>query len=67
MAPEPPAPVPAFTLWHRTGTRGRWRPVGTAPTRAAALDLIGASGKTDGDWTVMPTDRDPNEKAKVRA
>lgn len=45
-----------LTLWTRTGTRGRWRPVAAVPTVQAALDLMRGSG----DYTVQPRGRDPN-------
>jgi hypothetical protein len=61
-APEKPTqPVLAHMLWHRTGSCGKWRPVGAAPTFVQALALIEASGKSGGDWIVKNAGIDPNE------
>lgn len=50
----------AFVLWHRTGSRGKWRPIGAADTQAGALALMDDSGHTGGDWVVKPSGVDPN-------
>lgn len=57
-----PAPVAAFVLWHRTGSRGKWRRIGAAPTFVKALALMEASGKAGGDWIVKEAGTDPNDK-----
>lgn len=49
----------SFVLWHRRG-RGRWQPVASAETYAAALDQIGVDGRRNGDWLVRPKGQDPN-------
>lgn len=60
-----PTDTPCVVLWHRTGRRGKWREIGSAPTQAQALALIDKAGKVGGDWIVKPRGQNPNDVATV--
>ena len=50
-----------YTLWYRKSKgRGRaWEAVAAAPTEREAWGAIKSSGRRNGDWMVLPADKQP--------
>jgi hypothetical protein len=54
-----PTVTRGFRLWHRTRRGCPWAAVGAFPTERQAWDAIQKSGRRNGDWCVLPADREP--------
>lgn len=64
-ATSAPAPVKIeWVLWHREGTRAKWRPVMVGRTEKEVINAITAQGKR-GDWFWnRKGDPDPNARPR---
>lgn len=59
-----PVVTRGFKLWLRKKRGTPWELVTTAPTERQAWDAIQASGRKNGDWCVLPADREPGARPR---
>lgn len=53
-----------YRVWFRKSRRRLWEAVGEAGTHIAAVGLIGAGDRHNGDWLILPADQNPDDGAK---